>query len=207
MIAIIDYGAGNLQSVKKALDFIGAENKITADKNTILSADAVILPGVGSFGDAMNCLRNSDLEQTVKKSALSQQPFLGICLGLQLLFEHSEESPDVNGLGILKGTIRKFPKDMGLKIPQIGWNSIKLYNDGGLFNNISPDSYVYFVHSYYLCAENKNEVAAITNYGIDFHSAVSVPDKKLYATQFHPEKSGTVGLEILRNFVKMQGVK
>ncbi len=207
MIAIIDYGAGNLQSVKKALDFIGAQNIISSDCAEIESADAVILPGVGSFGDAAQCLRSSGLEEAVKAFALSKKPFLGICLGLHLLFERSEESPEAKGLGLLKGEIKRFPNDLGLKIPHIGWNSIDIKNGGKLFSDVPQNSYVYFVHSYYLNAENENEVGTQTNYGIDFHSAVSVPEINLYATQFHPEKSGEVGLRILRNFAEMQGVE
>lgn len=201
MIAIIDYGAGNLQSVKKALDFIGAENVITDSPETISACDKILLPGVGSFGDAMNSMRAKNLVETVKQNALSGKPFLGICLGLQLLFEKSEESPNAEGLGILKGKIRKFPSDMGLKIPHIGWNSIEIKQKDTLFKGIPDNSYVYFVHSYYLEAENPNDIATVTNYGIDFHSAVGKGN--IFATQFHPEKSGDVGLQILRNFASM----
>lgn len=203
MIAIIDYGAGNLQSVKKALDFIGADSEITSDIEKIKSASHVILPGVGSFGDAMDCINSSGLFDGIKEVALSGKPFLGICLGLQLLFENSEESPNVCGLGILKGTVKKFPADMGLKVPHMGWNSIKIENSNGLFNNITDGSYIYFVHSYYLQAGDKNDVSAITDYGIDF--ACAVQRGTICATQFHPEKSSDVGLQILRNFVAMRG--
>ena len=202
MIAIIDYGAGNLQSVKKALDFIGAENIITDDPERIKSADKVLLPGVGSFGDAMNSMHKSGLVETVKECALSGKPFLGICLGLQLLFEESEESPGVKGLGILKGKIKKFSSDMGLKIPHIGWNSLNIKQNDTLFKDIPENSYVYFVHSYYLHAEDEKDIACVTNYGIDFHSAVG--KNNVFATQFHPEKSGDVGLKILRNFASME---
>ena len=202
MIAIIDYGAGNLQSVKKAFDFIGAENVITNDPKTILSADKILLPGVGSFGDAMDSMAKSGLVEIVKECALSGKPFLGICLGLQLLFEESEESPEVKGLGIFKGKIKRFPNDMGLKIPHIGWNSLEIKQKDGIFKGIPENSYVYFVHSYYLHAEDENDIATITNYGIDFHSAVG--KNNVFATQFHPEKSGDVGLQILRNFASME---
>ena len=202
MIAIIDYGAGNLQSVKKALDFIGTENVITNDPKTILSADKILLPGVGSFGDAMDSMAKSGLVEIVKECALSGKPFLGICLGLQLLFEESEESPEVKGLGIFKGKIKRFPNDMGLKIPHIGWNSLEIKQKDGIFKGIPENSYVYFVHSYYLHAEDENDIATITNYGIDFHSAVG--KNNIFATQFHPEKSGDVGLQILRNFASME---
>lgn len=202
MIAIIDYGAGNLQSVKKALDFIGAESVITDDPETINACDKILLPGVGSFGDAMASMKEKNLVETVKQNALSGKAFLGICLGLQLLFEESEESPGVKGLGIFKGKIKKFPANMGLKIPHIGWNSLEIKQKDTLFKGIPENSYVYFVHSYYLEAEEPNDVAAVTNYGIDFHSAVGKGN--IFATQFHPEKSGDVGLAILRNFASME---
>lgn len=202
MIAIIDYGAGNLQSVKKAFDFIGAESVITDNPEIINACDRILLPGVGSFGDAMDSMAKSGLVDTVKQNALSGKPFLGICLGLQLLFEESEESPGVKGLGIFKGKIKKFSSDMGLKIPHIGWNSLEIKQKDGIFKNIPENSYVYFVHSYYLHAEDENDIATITNYGIDFHSAVG--KNNIFATQFHPEKSGDVGLQILRNFASME---
>lgn len=202
MIAIIDYGAGNLQSVKKAFDFIGAESVITDNPEIINACDKILLPGVGSFGDAMDSMNKKNLVETVKQNALSGKAFLGICLGLQLLFEESEESPNVKGLGIFKGKIRKFPKDMGLKIPHIGWNSLEIKQKDTLFKGIPENSYVYFVHSYYLEAENLTDVATVTNYGIDFHSAVGKGN--IFATQFHPEKSGDVGLQILRNFASME---
>lgn len=202
MIAIIDYGAGNLQSVKKALDFIGAESVITDNPETINACDKILLPGVGSFGDAMASMRAKNLVETVKQNALSGKAFLGICLGLQLLFEESEESPNVKGLGIFKGKIRRFPSDMGLKIPHIGWNSLDIKQKDTLFKGIPENSYVYFVHSYYLEAEDLTDVATVTNYGIDFHSAVGKGN--IFATQFHPEKSGDVGLQILRNFASME---
>ncbi len=202
MIAIIDYGAGNLQSVKKAFDFIGAESVITDNPETINACDKILLPGVGSFGDAMDSMTQKGLVETVKQNAMSGKPFLGICLGLQLLFEESEESPGVNGLGIFKGKIKKFSPDIGLKIPHIGWNSLEIKQKDTLFKDIPENSYVYFVHSYYLHAEDENEIATVTNYGIDFHSAVG--KNNIFATQFHPEKSGDVGLQILKNFASME---
>lgn len=202
MIAIIDYGAGNLQSVKKALDFIGAESVITDNPEVINACDKIILPGVGSFGDAMNSMTEKGLVETVKQNALSGKPFLGVCLGLQLLFEESEESPGVKGLGIFKGKIKKFPSDMGLKIPHIGWNSLSIKQNDTIFKGIPENSYVYFVHSYYLHAEDEKDVATVTNYGINFHSAVGKDN--IFATQFHPEKSGDVGLQILKNFASME---
>lgn len=204
MIAIIDYGAGNLQSVHKALDFIGAENRITDSKSEIEAADAVILPGVGSFGDAMDCLTKSGLLETVKAAALSDTPFLGICLGLQMLFEKSEESAGVQGLSVLEGEVRRFPKEIGLKIPQIGWNSLEIVPDCPLYHGVPNGAYVYFVHSYYLAAKHKENVAATAEYGIRFDASAANVGRNLYATQFHPEKSGAVGLQILRNFADMQ---
>lgn len=204
MIAIIDYGAGNLQSVQKALDFIGAKNLITDSKLEIEAADAVILPGVGSFGDAMDCLTKSGLLDTVKAAALSDTPFLGICLGLQMLFEKSEESVGVEGLSVLKGEVRRFPKEIGLKIPQIGWNSLEIVPDCPLYSGVPNGAYVYFVHSYYLAAKNRENVAATAEYGITFDASAMDVSKNLYATQFHPEKSGAVGLQILKNFAELQ---
>lgn len=204
MIAIIDYGAGNLQSVQKALDFIGAKNLITDSKSEIEAADAVLLPGVGSFGDAMDCLAKSGLLDTVKAAALSDTPFLGICLGLQMLFEKSEESVGVEGLSVLKGEVRRFPKEIGLKIPQIGWNSLEIAPDCPLYRSVPNGAYVYFVHSYYLNAKNRENVAATAEYGITFDASAMDVSKNLYATQFHPEKSGAVGLQILKNFAELQ---
>ena len=204
MIAIIDYGAGNLQSVKKALDYLGEPNLITAKSSEIEAADALILPGVGSFGDAMQSLTNSGLLETVRAAALSDTPFLGICLGLQLLFPESEESKGVKGLGVLPGKIIKFPGDMGLKIPQIGWNSINIREVCKLYAGVPQNAYVYFVHSYYLQAADPEVVAATAEYGVTFHASVADEAHRLYATQFHPEKSGAVGLRILRNFAAMQ---
>lgn len=204
MIAIIDYGAGNLQSVQKALDFIGAKNLITDSKSEIEAADAVILPGVGSFGDAMDCLTKSGLLDTVKAAALSDTPFLGICLGLQMLFEKSEEGTGVAGLSVLEGEVRRFPKEIGLKIPQIGWNSLEIVPDCPLYRGVPNGAYVYFVHSYYLAAKNRENVAATAEYGITFDASAMDVSKNLYATQFHPEKSGAVGLQILKNFAELQ---
>ncbi|MDD6619793.1 MAG: imidazole glycerol phosphate synthase subunit HisH [Eubacteriales bacterium] len=198
MVAIIDYGAGNLSSVKKALDYLGAENEITQDRDKILSASHVILPGVGSFGDAMDSMRERGLVDTVKEAAMTK-PFLGICLGLQLLFEGSEESPDTEGLGILKGKIVSIPKDKGLKVPHIGWNSVNLKQQVGIFSNIDDESYFYFVHSFYLKAADEDVVAATTEYGVTIQCAVQRDN--LCATQFHPEKSSKAGLQILKSFI------
>ena len=201
MIAIIDYDAGNLKSVEKALQFLGQECVITRDFHEIKKADKVILPGVGSFGDAMSQLRKFELDKVIREVAAEQKPFLGICLGLQLLFESSEETPGVAGLGILPGEIVKFPETPGFKIPHIGWNSLELTNNGRLFKDIDQQAYVYFVHSYYLKAREEEIVKAKTNYITDFHS--SVEKDNVFACQFHPEKSGDVGLKILDNFANI----
>lgn len=203
MIAIIDYGAGNLSSVKKALDYLGAESEITDDKEKILSASHVILPGVGSFGDAMSSMQERELVEVVKEAAGSGKPFFGICLGLQLLFEGSDESPDVKGLGILKGKIVTIPKDNGLKVPHMGWNSISLKQKDGIFEGVEDESYFYFVHSYYLKGADDDVVAATTQYGVEIECAVQ--QGNLCATQFHPEKSSSVGLKLLKNFIDMEG--
>lgn len=202
MVAIIDYGAGNLQSVKKALDFIGAKSIITADENEINAASHIILPGVGSFGDAMHSIREKGLEDVIKKSADGSKYFLGICLGLQLLFESSEESPGVDGLGIFKGSIVTIPKDNGLKVPHIGWNSVSLKQTDGIFEGLRDNSYFYFVHSYYLKDADEDVVAGTTEYGVPIQCAVQ--KGRVCATQFHPEKSSEAGLTILRNFVNRE---
>lgn len=201
MIAIIDYDAGNLKSVEKALHYLGAETLITRDPKKILQADKVILPGVGSFGTAMEQLQKYGMDEVVHQVVEKKIPLLGICLGLQLLFEESEESPNVKGLGILKGKVCKIPDTPGLKIPHIGWNSLDLHNNGRLYQDIPQGSYVYFVHSYYLKAEDTSIVKASTEYGTHIHA--SVEKDNVFACQFHPEKSGEVGLTILRNFVQI----
>ena len=201
MIAMIDYDAGNIKSVEKALTALGETVVITRDKDTLLGADKVILPGVGAFGDAMAKLRKYELEQVIHEIVDRQTPFMGICLGLQLLFEASEEAPEVSGLGILKGRITKIPENTALKVPQIGWNSLKFPNRGKLFEGIAEDSYVYFVHSDYLQAEDPKIVTATTEYVTHIHA--SVEKGNVYACQFHPEKSSDVGLKILKNFVSL----
>ncbi|MDF2632892.1 MAG: hisH [Caproiciproducens sp.] len=199
MIAVIDYGAGNLQSVVKAFSFIGCDVLVTADKDELKNASAAILPGVGAFGDAMSCLKNSHFVNPVLDFIESGKPFLGICLGLQLLFEGSEESPHVSGLGVLSGKIVKIPAETGLKIPHVGWNSLNIKSHDGLFKGLKPNPYVYFVHSYYLKAENPEVVSSTTAYGAQIDA--SVQRGNLFATQFHPEKSGQTGLQMLKNFV------
>lgn len=201
MIAIIDYDAGNIKSVEKAFQLLGEEVTLTRDRDVILGADEVVLPGVGAFGDAMEKLRHYNLVDVIREVVRQNIPFLGICLGLQLLFERSEESPGVEGLGVLKGEIVHIPEDCGLKIPHIGWNSLKFPEKGKLFRGIAEDSYVYFVHSYYLKAADEKIVTATTEYGTLIHA--SVEQGNVFACQFHPEKSSEVGLQILRNFVQL----
>ena len=201
MIAIIDYDAGNLKSVEKALQFLGQECVITRDFHEIKKADKVILPGVGSFGDAMSQLRKFELDKVIHEVAEEQKPFLGICLGLQLLFEGSEESEGVEGLHLLDGEILRIPEQEGLKIPNIGWNSLDLQNNGRLFQNLEGSPFVYFVHSYYLKAREEAIVKATIDYSTHIHA--SVEKDNIFACQFHPEKSGTVGLQILSNFAKL----
>ena len=186
-------------SVKKALDFIGAESEITADKDKIKNASHVILPGVGSFGDAMASMAERGLVDTVREAALSGKPFLGICLGLQLLFAESDESPAVPGLGVLDGKISLIPKNDGLKVPHMGWNSVEIKQNLGIFKGIPNGSYFYFVHSFYLNGANADEVAGTTQYGTEIQCAVEKGN--LCATQFHPEKSGEIGLMLLKNFL------
>lgn len=198
MIAIIDYDAGNLKSVEKALGHLGKETVVTRDPQTILAADQAILPGVGAFGDAMGNLHRFGLVDVIHGFADSGKPFLGICLGQQLFFESSEESPGIKGLGLLAGKIRKLPGGTGLKIPHMGWNSLEIMDGKRLFRDIDQGAYVYFVHSYYLEASDPAHVAAVTEYGTRIHAAVE--HNNLFACQFHPEKSGETGLQILRNF-------
>ena len=201
MIAIIDYDAGNIKSVEKALKTLGQEVVVTRDAEIILNADKVILPGVGAFGDAMGKLHDYGLVDVIHKVVEKNTPFLGICLGLQLMFESSEETPGVEGLGILKGKIVKIPENGDLKIPHMGWNSLHFQNEGRLFANLPQDSYVYFVHSYYLQADDETIVKATTDYSTCIHA--SVEKDNVFACQFHPEKSSDVGLTILKNFCEL----
>ena len=201
MIAIIDYDAGNIKSVEKAFALLGENVVLTRDRETIWSADRVVLPGVGSFGDAMGNLNRYGLVPVIHEVAEKRIPFLGICLGLHLMFERSEESPGVEGLGLLKGEILHIPPQEGLKIPHMGWNSLHLQNQGRLFQGIPDETYVYFVHSYYLRAEDPKIVKATTEYSTLIHA--SVEKENLFACQYHPEKSSEMGLKMLENFTKI----
>ena len=201
MIAILDYDAGNIRSVEKAFQYLGEETVLSRDRDEILSADKVVLPRVGAFGDAMNKLKDYNLVNTIYDVVDKKIPFLGICLGLQLLFESSDETPGVSGLGILPGNILRIPDKPGYKIPHIGWNSLELTNNGRLFDGVAENAYVYFVHSYYLKARDEEMVKASTEYVTHIHA--SVEKDNVFACQFHPEKSGDVGLKILSNFAKL----
>lgn len=201
MIAIIDYGVGNLGSVEKALHFIGLEAEITSDVSTIKKADGVVLPGVGAFSAAMASLERHGLVQAVKDIVRQDRLFLGICLGMQMLFDYSEEGGSMTeGLGLFKGGIKALPADIGLKVPHMGWNSLYT-KDCPLFRGLPENPYVYFVHSYYLDAADKSIVAATCDYGVAFDAAVG--SGRVFATQFHPEKSGEIGLTILKNWAAL----
>ncbi len=201
MIAIIDYDAGNIKSVEKAIQSLGGETLITRNPEEILNATHVILPGVGAFADAMEKLEFYQLKEVIHEVVRRGTPFMGICLGLQLLFESSDEGEAVDGLGILKGKIVKIPNDPTMKVPHMGWNSLEINASSRLFKDIPNQSYVYFVHSYYLQAKDTDIVAATTEYGVHIHAAVE--DKNVFACQFHPEKSSDIGLHILKNFMQI----
>lgn len=201
MTAIIDYDAGNIKSVEKALKYLQEETIVTRDREEILGAEKIILPGVGAFGDAMEKIRGYGLETVIREAVERNIPFLGICLGLQLLFERSDEAPGVEGLGVLEGEIVRIPESLGLKIPHMGWNSLEFPNSGRLFRNLPEKPYVYFVHSYYLRAKEESIVTAVTEYSTKIHA--SVERGNLFACQFHPEKSGDTGLQILKNFLEI----
>ena len=205
MIAIIDYGMGNLRSVQKGFEAVGAKAIVTSDSKKILSARSVVLPGVGAFKACMDNLEKFDLIDTVKQSVQSGKPFLGICLGLQLLFSQAEEFGSVSGLGILKGKVVGF-KDAPnsgdpLKIPHMGWNNVEVKPSHPLFDSVPNQSYFYFVHSYYVVPEDRATVSTITNYGIEFVSGIH--HENIHAFQFHPEKSQQLGLTVLKNFSRL----
>src|SRR3989339_884170 len=193
MIAIIDYGVGNLRSVEKAFHYNGTDAKISSDKEFIKKADAIVLPGVGAFSDAMKRLENANLIEFIKEIIDTKKPFLGICLGMQLLFDYSEEGQEnekIPGLGILKGSIKRFSNDSNLKVPHMGWNSFIIKNDSLFLQNLPQDPYVYFVHSYYLTAKDRDIVIGTTEYGVEFD--VIINKENIFCTQFHPEKSGEI---------------
>lgn len=206
MIAIIDYGMGNLRSVQKGFEAVGAEAIVTSDSSKILSAKSVVLPGVGAFKECMANLEKLDLIDTVHKSVDSGKPFLGICLGLQLLFNQAEEFGHVDGLGILPGKVvgfKNIQSDSGepLKIPHMGWNNVRVAAGNPLFESVADESYFYFVHSYYIVPENPDIVATTTTYGVDFASGIH--HENIHAFQFHPEKSQHLGLTVLKNFSRL----
>ena len=201
MVAIIDYDAGNIKSVEKAVALLGHEAMLTRDREEIFAADHVILPGVGAFGDAMEKLHSYGLVSVIREAVDKKIPFLGICLGLQLMFDSSEEAPGVEGLGLLPGRIIRIPEGEGLKIPHIGWNSLSFPNQGRLFQGIEEGAYVYFVHSFYLKADDPQIVKAATEYGTTIHASVELDN--VFACQFHPEKSSETGLKILQNFLRI----
>jgi glutamine amidotransferase len=198
MIAIIDYGAGNIRSIEKALAYIGADVQVTDDSAVVATAQAIVLPGVGSGGAAMSRMRERELDDAIRRATEQGKPFLGICLGMQLLANHHAEG-EVDGLGLFRGEVRRIPH--GPKIPHMGWNTVNpLHADLPIFDNIPPEAYFYFAHSYYVEPQDAQGVAAVTDYGSPYCSVI-VTDR-VWGTQFHPEKSGAVGLQLLRNFVK-----
>ncbi|MGE5330117.1 MAG: imidazole glycerol phosphate synthase subunit HisH [Deltaproteobacteria bacterium] len=199
MIAIIDYGMGNLKSVEKAFNFLGYETVVTGSPDKIRSASKVVLPGVGAFAEAVKCIKSTGLDEVINDTIQEGKPFLGICLGLQLMFDYSEENGGFKGLGILKGNVKKI--DTGLKIPHMGWNSLNIKKESALFKGLPDNPYVYFVHSYHMVADDKNIVTATTDYGEEIE--VAAAKDNIFLTQFHPEKSGEIGLKMLKNFIEL----
>jgi glutamine amidotransferase len=201
MIALVDYGMGNLRSVEKALARVGADVRVVSDAQSVLAADALVLPGVGAFGDCLKNLQKCDLIEALGEFIAMERPFLGICLGMQGLFESSEEAPGIAGLGVLPGTVPRFAAN-GLKVPHMGWNQLRVRQpDCPLLRGVNDGSYVYFVHSYYCAPKDAGIVCATTDYGVEFCSMLW--DGNVFATQFHPEKSQAVGLRMLENFVRL----
>lgn len=201
MIAVIDYDAGNIMSVIKAVEALGHETVLTSDAEEILSAQKVILPGVGAFGDCMGRLEERGLPEVIRQVVQRGTPFMGICLGLQLIFDESEESPGVKGLSLLRGRVKKLPTDRGLKVPNIGWSPLSFPRESRLFKGVRDGAFCYFVHSYYLEAEDVSCVSAVIDYGTRVHAAVE--HDNIFGCQFHPEKSSAVGLGILKNFLEL----
>jgi glutamine amidotransferase len=201
MIALVDYGMGNLRSVEKALARVGADVRIVNDRKSVLAADALVLPGVGAFGDCMANLEKIGLVEAIREFIATKRPFLGICLGFQALFESSEEAPGVKGFALFPGTVPRFAAN-GLKVPHMGWNQLCIrQGECPLLKGVADGSYVYFVHSYYCQPKNTSVVCGTTDYGIEFCSMLWV--ENVFATQFHPEKSQAVGLKMLENFVRL----
>ncbi|MDL1871352.1 imidazole glycerol phosphate synthase subunit HisH [Deltaproteobacteria bacterium PRO3] len=200
MIAILDYDMGNLRSVSKAVEDVGGKCAVTRDPKRAAKADKLILPGVGAFKDCMANLESYGLIEPIREFIASGRPFLGICLGMQLLMDESEEGGRHRGLGILPGKVRRFSPELGLKVPHMGWNRLKLKGKPRLLEGMEGD-YVYFVHSYYVAPEKKKAIAAVSDYGLEF--AASLESDNIFATQFHPEKSQKVGLGLLKRFVKL----
>jgi glutamine amidotransferase len=201
LIAVIDYGVGNLKSVQKAFEFLGYEAQVTDDKNRIDNASHVILPGVGAFGDAMDALNKLDLVQVIQNQVRKGKPFLGICLGMQLLFDKSYEHGEFEGLSIIPGEVKRFQLPSEFKVPHMGWNRLTV-SQGELFDKSEENQYVYFVHSYYCDPSDKSYTAATANYSIDFCAAVA--HENVFATQFHPEKSSDTGLKMLKKFGELK---
>lgn len=199
MITVIDYGAGNLFSVKKALEYFGADVVISDDPNNILEARGLVLPGVGAFGWGMKLLEEKNLCRVIKEVVDRGIPFLGVCLGLQLLLEESEESPEVKGLGLIRGKVKRLPNS--LPLPHIGWNQVRMIKDTPIFKGIKNNSFFYFVHSYYGEPLNKDSICGITDYGIEFPSVIC--QDNIFAVQFHPEKSSSEGLKVYKNFLEI----
>ncbi len=200
MIVIVDYGRGNLRSVEKAFEKLGYKAMVSSHPEEIVSADKLVLPGVGAFGDCMENLKSYGLIESVLEFIKSGKPFLGICLGLQLLFSESEEYGPVKGLNVIPGRVVRFPK--GLKVPHMGWNTVETVSYNPLFDGIDNNSFFYFVHSYYVVPDSKDVISAVTDYGVKFASAIW--KENIFATQFHPEKSQKVGLKFLDNFGKLK---
>lgn len=202
MIAIIDYGMGNIHSVRKVVESFGSESLIALNSNDLEKAKKIILPGVGAFADAMNELEKRNLKSGILKQIKNKKPFLGICLGMQLLFKKSYEGSGANGLGILSGEVNRFNNIGDLKIPHIGWNQLKkIPNECPLLKDIPDNSYVYFCHSYYVTPDDKDIIVATTDYGIDFASVICCDN--IFGVQFHPEKSQVIGIKILQNFINL----
>ncbi len=198
MITVVDYGMGNLRSVSKALEKVGLDVKVSSDPKDVENAKGIVVPGVGAFGDAMHNLERLGLLQPVLRSIQKGKPYLGICLGLQILFEYGYEFGEHRGLGVLKGKVIRFESKEGFKVPHMGWNQVWIKQKDGLFSGIKEGEYFYFVHSFYAVPSENKDTASTTDYTVDFCSAVQ--NENVWAVQFHPEKSQKAGLKLLNNF-------